>query len=80
MQDGIGGRHSGDYRVTVLSENSPQRCCACAWARVVAGGKIRMTWQQLEQMDSVWEPRRGMKSRRAGMLVRTLPGRWAPSN
>ena len=43
MQDRTGGRHFGDYRVTVLRENSPQRCCACAWASVVAGGKVRIT-------------------------------------
>jgi hypothetical protein len=31
------------YRVLVLSENSPHRCCACAWARVEAFDEVRTT-------------------------------------
>ncbi len=51
----------------VFSENSPQRWVDWACAKVGASGDGRTTWQQFEQMDSGWAPRRGMKSRKAGI-------------
>ena len=52
----------------VLSENSPHRWADCACWIVGADALILTIWQQFEQIDSDGELRRGMKSRRAGIL------------